>query len=180
MTKLYTLIASGLLLLAACKSASKAYDHGNYTEAVEIAVKKLQKDPLGWRTESSGQKCVSICRTPARRRDPQPVQQHQPNRWEQIYRQYIMLQNLYENIQRSPAAMQAVKPVSYADYVATYKSKTGDAYYEDGLQLLDKANGDREGYKQAYYAFRNALNFKPADRAIIEKLEEAKMPPPFM
>lgn len=174
MTKLYTFLAAGLFLVAACKSASKAYDHGNYTEAVEIAVKKLQKDP------NDGE-----LKTVAKNAYQYAVRQHEeeirnlsnsasPNRWEQIYRQYIMLQDLYENIQRSPAAVQAVKPVSYADYVATYKSKTGDFYFEDGLQILDKANGDREGYKQAYYAFRNALNFKPADRAIIEKLEEAK------
>jgi tetratricopeptide (TPR) repeat protein len=174
MTKLYTFIAAALLLLAACKSASKAYDHGNYTEAVEIAVKKLQKDP------SDGE-----LKTVAKNAYQYAVRQHEeeirnlsasnsPNRWEGIYRQYTMLQNLYENIQRSPAAMQAVKPVSYADYVATYKSKTGDFYFEDGLQILENAAGDRNQYKQAYYAFRNALNFKPADRAIIEKMEEAR------
>ncbi|RYD71818.1 MAG: hypothetical protein EOP55_19920, partial [Sphingobacteriales bacterium] len=51
---------------------------------------------------------------------------------------------------------------------------SGPEYFEDGLHLLDKAEGNRDGYKQAYFAFRNALNYKPADKAIIEKLEEAR------
>lgn len=173
MTKLYTLLAAAAFLIASCKSASKAYDHGNYTEAVEIAVKKLQKDPGDGELKAVLKNAYQYA-----------VKQHEEEirtlsagsdfrRWEHIYGQYVQLQNLYDKIHQSPAAVQAVKPTNYAEQVATYRGKAADAYYEDGLSLLNKAI-DRTDYKQAYYAFRNALNYKPGDNAIIEKLEEAK------
>ena len=44
MRKIYTLVILGfVLLVAGCKTAAKLYDKGNYDEAVELAVKKLQK-----------------------------------------------------------------------------------------------------------------------------------------
>ena len=44
MRKIYTLFTLGIvLLITGCKSASKLYDKGNYDEAVQVAVKKLQK-----------------------------------------------------------------------------------------------------------------------------------------
>ena len=173
MTKLYTYAAAALLLFASCKSASKAYHHGNYTEAVEIAVKKLQKDPGDGELKAVLKNAYQYA-----------VKQHEEEirnlsasndfrRWERIYQQYQQLQNLYTNIHQSPAAAQAVKPTNYAEYLTTYKAKTADAYYEDGLSLLNKAV-DREDFKQAYFAFRTALNYKPGDQGIIEKLEDAK------
>jgi len=47
MRKIYTLVSliAFILLVAGCKTASKLYDKGNYDEAVELAVKKLQKKP---------------------------------------------------------------------------------------------------------------------------------------
>jgi hypothetical protein len=46
MKKIYFLFFIALSTwLAGCKSASKLYQKGNYDEAVQVAVKKLQKDP---------------------------------------------------------------------------------------------------------------------------------------
>src|SRR5688572_14612581 len=107
MTKLYTLLAAGLLFLGACKSASKAYDHGNYTEAVEIAVKKLQKDPNDGELKAVAKNAYQYAVRQHEEEIRNLSNSNSTNRWEQIYRQYVMLQNLYENIQQSPAAMQA-------------------------------------------------------------------------
>jgi len=47
MRKIYILVSliAFILLVASCKTASKLYDKGNYDEAVQLAVKKLQKKP---------------------------------------------------------------------------------------------------------------------------------------
>ena len=44
MTKIYLLFLP-LLLFGACKSPGKAFNQGNYTDAIERSVRKLQKDP---------------------------------------------------------------------------------------------------------------------------------------
>ncbi|HVE61247.1 MAG TPA: hypothetical protein VNA26_05480, partial [Chitinophagaceae bacterium] len=45
MNKIYILLLSFLPAFFACKTANKAYDKGNYTNALELAIKKLQKNP---------------------------------------------------------------------------------------------------------------------------------------
>lgn len=176
MTKIYALVLFSLISLAACKSASKSFDHGDYTGAIERAVKKLQKDPHDAEMKSILQQAYKYA-----------VNQHQEqirilsgstadNRWEQIYQQYYLLQNLYNNIHQSPAAVQAAKPVNYAESVKTYRDKTADAYVERGMAFLNKEENidDRSNYRQAYYEFKKALNYKPGDLDITDQLKEAK------
>ena len=44
--KLYSLLFIGVsILVLSCKSANKLYEKGRYDEAVDMAAKKLQKDP---------------------------------------------------------------------------------------------------------------------------------------
>ena len=46
MRKIYTLFGLiAIVLITGCKTAAKLYDKGNYDEAVQLAVKKLQKKP---------------------------------------------------------------------------------------------------------------------------------------
>jgi hypothetical protein len=44
MTKFYLPLLAALFFIG-CKSASKAYNKGDYADAVELGIKKLQKDP---------------------------------------------------------------------------------------------------------------------------------------
>ena len=45
-SKRYILFFTSISILGfSCKTASKLYEKGNYDEAVELAAKKLQKDP---------------------------------------------------------------------------------------------------------------------------------------
>ena len=44
--KLYALLIIGVsFLVLSCKTANKLYEKGRYDEAVDLAAKKLQKDP---------------------------------------------------------------------------------------------------------------------------------------
>ena len=57
MTKLYPLlVAASLIFIYSCKSASKSYQKGDYTDAIERGVKKLQKDPNDYETRDLVQK----------------------------------------------------------------------------------------------------------------------------
>src|SRR6476660_9016038 len=103
MTKFYSLCICCLLILAySCKTASKAYQKGDYTNAVELGVKKLQKDPSDRETKDLVQQSYNYT-----------VNQHEDqirilsnskndNRFEQIYQEYAALQHLYETIHQYP------------------------------------------------------------------------------
>ncbi len=104
MTKLYTTATLLLLLLFACKSPQKVYDQGNYNQAIERAVKKLQRDPndaaAGKVAKEAYGELVAMYESDIRNL----LSSTDDNRFAQVYRRYGSLQNLYQTIRQSPAA----------------------------------------------------------------------------
>src|SRR5678815_5423303 len=108
MRKIYTLVILGfVLLVAGCKTAAKLYDKGNYDEAVELAVKKLQKKPddeMRALLQSAYQYAVNDHET----RIHQLGDNTNDLKWEWIFSEYSSLQRLYEAIHRSPEALSLI------------------------------------------------------------------------
>ena len=170
MTKIYTLILAAAVFFYSCKTASKAYDKGNYEDAVALAVKKLQKNGNDTETKALLQDAYN-----------RAVQQHEAAirsysnsnsdaKFEKIYNEYRKLQNLYETIQRSPEAARAVTATNYASYLETFREKTGDVYFQRGLALMEA--GDRNSFRKAYTELKTAYRYK-ADSEVKQKLDEA-------
>lgn len=170
MTKIYILILAATVVLYSCKTASKAFEKGNYEDAVSLAVKKLQKDGNDDATKAILQNAYK-----------QAVNEHEAiisslsnstsdGRYEKIYNEYHKLQNLYEAVVNSPVALQIVHPTDYSSYVQTYKDKTGEVYFDRGLALMER--GDRNSFRQAYDALRTAYRYKN-DSEIKAKMDEA-------
>lgn len=159
------------LFMFSCNTASKAYESGNYTQAVELAAKKLQKDPNNAALQNVLKKAYQYA-----------VQKHEDeirifsssssdSKWERIYAQYAALQNLYTTIQQTPAVASVINATDYSSYVNTYKDKTADTYVERGRKWMD--NGSKDAYRQAYAEFKNALRYKPGNIEIKQLANEA-------
>lgn len=173
MTKFYTL-CTFLLLLLSCKSATKAFNRGNYTEAIEISVRKLQKDPDDAAAQNVLQQAYRFAVNQLEEKIKNVSSGHNESRWEEVYHEYVRLQQLYESIRVSPAAFRAAKPVNYTDYIPTYRDKATDARIEKGKSLMNSGRLDKSGFRRAYYEFIAALRLKPNDYAIRELVREAK------
>ena len=170
MTKLYSFLLLSLLYLGACKTATKAYDKGDYNNAIELAIKKLQKDPSDGETKALLLNAYRFA-----------VDEHQDKirilsnstddlRFEKIYAEYNYLQRLYEKIRQYPS-LSFVKATDYSSFVETYKGKAAEVHYQKGLTLME--GGEKDDYRRAYLSFRNALRYKSGDAAIRKKMEEA-------
>jgi hypothetical protein len=170
MKPIYTLILAATLVFYSCKTATKAFEKGNYEDAVSLAVKKLQKDGNDETSKSILQNAYK-----------QAVESHEAeisvlsnsnsdSRFEKIYREYNKLQDLYESVNRSPIAMQIIHATDYSSYVQTYKEKTGEVYFDKGLALMER--GDRASFREAYDAFRSAFRYK-SDSKVKAKMDEA-------
>src|SRR3954447_15998529 len=110
MTKLYSLVFAGsLFFLFSCKSASKSYQKGDYTDAIERGVKKLQKDPYDYDTRDLVQKSYSY--TVNEHEDQIRILSNSKadGRYEKIYQEYAAMQRLYETIHQYPAVAQVIK-----------------------------------------------------------------------
>lgn len=171
MRKIYTLfIFSAFLLIAGCKTASKLYDKGNYDEAVQLAVKKLQKKPdneMRSLLQSAYQYAVNDHETRIR----QLGDNTNELKWEWIYNEYASLQRLFEAIHRSPEALTVVTPADYSSYLDTYAEKAAEVRFDRGMAWMDK--GDKQSFRYAYNEFNAALQYRPGDLSILDRKNEA-------
>jgi len=171
MRKIYTLF--GLIvfvLIAGCKTAAKLYDKGNYDEAVELAVKKLQKKPDGEMRDLL-QSAYHYAVNDHETRIHQLSDNTNELKWEWIYAEYSSLQRMYEAIHRSPEALSVVNPTDYGSYLNTYADKAANTRFDRGMQWMDKA--DKLSYRNAVTEFEVALQYRPGDMTIIDRKNEA-------
>ena len=157
MTKFYLILLSAFFLYS-CKSASKAYNQGDYADAISLGVKKLQKDPNDAETKD----LVKSAYTFAVNRHEEAIRvltsSNNDNKYEAILREYNKLQDLYNTIQQSPAVANAINPRNYGDYVQTYRDKTADVHLANAERWMDE--GTKPAFRNAYNEFRSALRYR--------------------
>lgn len=176
--KLYTLFfAASTLLVASCKTAKKLYEKGDYTEAVELAAKKLQKDP-------DDPKLLDIIRNAY----SYAVNDHESNirtysdgsselKWERIYGEYAALQRMYEAIYKVPSVYNLIHPGDYSSFVATFAQKAGEVRFQRGMNYMEMGQqsytNNKQYFRSAYREFQAAEGFLPGDMQVEQKLNEA-------
>src|SRR5687767_5211782 len=107
--KLYLLFLTALMIfLASCRTAKKMYEKGNYDEAVELAAKKLQKDP-------DDPKLLAIIRDAysyAEQDHLTSIRNHEESinelKWEWMYNDYADLQRMHDAIYKVPSVYRIV------------------------------------------------------------------------
>lgn len=161
MTKLYFFAIASSLLIYSCKSASKSYQKGDYTDAIERGVKKLQKDPGDYETKDLVQKSYTY--TVNEHEDQIRILSNSKsdNRYDRIYQEYVALQNLYNTIHQYPEAARLIKAKDYSEFVETYRDKAANVHIEKGNQWASE--GTKEAYREAYKEFSTAFSYRPDD-----------------
>lgn len=171
-TKIYTLsFIAVIFFFISCKTASKLYEKGNYDEAVELAAKKLQKDPHDSKLRNIIQTSYRYAVEDHESRIRNNSQSSNELKWEWMYNEYCALQKMYEAIRKVPEVNKLVRPTDYSSYLITYGEKAGDIRYDRGLSFMQRS--DKQSYQQAYREFQVAERLKPGDRNIIQKKIEA-------
>lgn len=171
-SKLYILLVAGISFLAfSCKTASKLYEKGNYTEAVELAAKKLQKDPDDAKLLDIIQGSYKYAVNDHESRISNNAASNNELKWEWIYNEYVSLQRMYDAIYKVPSVFNLVKPVDYSSYLVTYSEKAGDVRYDRGISFMQQY--DKQSFQHAYREFQVALHFKPGNREAMLKKNEA-------
>ena len=172
MTKLYYLLLTAFaVFLYSCKSASKAYQKGDYRDAIELGVKKLQKDPGDRETRDLVQSSYDYMVTKREDQIRQLSNSRTDDRFEKIYSEYAALQNLYKTIHLYPSVSAVIKTKDYSEHVATYRDKAADVHSEKAEQWMNQ--GTKKAYREAYNEFRSAIHYRPDDVELRLKRDEA-------
>jgi tetratricopeptide (TPR) repeat protein len=169
--KLYSLFLAVTILFFSCKTAKKMYEKGNYDEAVELAAKKLQKNPNDASTLDILRNSYRFAVEDHETRIQNNSNSNNDLRWELNYAEYVDLQRLYDAIRRVPSVYDKVRPTDYSSNVATYQEEAGNARFDRGLALME--NNTKSSYKQAYSEFQRALELKPGNLSARQKMDEA-------
>jgi len=167
--KLYSLSFIILSIAAvSCKSASKMYEKGNYDEAVQLAAKKLQKDPKDAKLTGIIIDAYRYALNDHQSRIAAYSQSNAELKWESVYREYADLQRLHDAIVKVPSVASVVNPEDYSAEIASAASKAADARYNRGMALMDR--GDKQSFRNAYGEFQVAIGYAPGDRDIMDKM----------
>ena len=167
----YLILFTAVILLASCKTASKLYQKGNYDEAVELAAKKLQKDPNDPKLLDIIQSSYRYAVADHESRIRNNSQSSNELKWEWMYNEYAALQHMYDAIRRVPEINNIVHPADYSSFLATYSEKAADTRYNRGIAFMQ--HDDKESYRNAYREFQVAERLKPGNTGIINKMNEA-------
>ena len=171
-SKLYILLFASISMLTfSCKTASKLYEKGNYDEAVEMAAKKLQKDPNDDKLLDIIQRSYNYAVNDHESHIRTHATSSNELKWEWMYNEYASLQRMYNAIYKVPSLVQHINPVDYSSYLVTYSEKAGDVRYERGLAFMQQY--DKQSYRNAYKEFQAVLGFKPGNRDAMQKMNEA-------
>lgn len=171
MRKIYTLFSLiAIVLITGCKTAAKLYDKGNYDEAVQLAVKKLQKKPDD-EMRALLQNAYQYAVNDHENRIHQLNDNTNELKWEWIYNEYSSLQRLHDAIHRSPEAMAIVNAADYSSSLNIYADKAASARFDRGMQWMDK--NDKLSFRNAFTEFEVALQYRPGDLTIIDRKNEA-------
>lgn len=171
MNKIYLFIlVAATLTLGSCKTALKAYEKGNYEDAVELAVRQLQKKGYNEDTKNLLKNAYSFAVNEHEDKIRTLSAYNSSSHYEKIYHEYLELKKISEAINNSAEARKVLKAIDYSSYVQTYRDKTGDVYFEQGLALMDAS--DKRSYREAYRMFNTAAKYKN-NAAIQQKIKEA-------
>src|SRR5215217_8013240 len=158
MTKFYLFLFSAILFFSSCKTASKAYNKGDYADAIELGITKLQKDPSDAETcdlvKSAYTYAVNLSESNIRNLSGSAGD----DRYEAILREYNRLQDLYETIHLSPATASVINPTNYSDHVQTYSTKAAEVYLATADKWMEQ--GTKRAYREAYDAYNRALRYQ--------------------
>jgi putative component of toxin-antitoxin plasmid stabilization module len=172
MSNFYFVILLSSLSLLACKSASKAYEKGNYTNAIELAVKKLQKDPNDYDSRQILKNAYA--NAVAQHEDQVRILSNSKSesRFESIYSEYRYLQNLYDLVRRYPSAASVVQAKDYSEYLETYRDKAAEVHVNKALKHMEEKHRGKLAYRDAYNEYRAALRLKPDDFELRQTTQE--------
>lgn len=169
--QLYTITVIVLsFVLFSCRSAKKLYEKGRYDEAVELAAKKLQKDPDDAGLLATLRSAYRYAVEDHEARIRTNAESNSEMKWEWNYYEYLALQRMYDAIHRVPDVYSIVLPENYTSYLVTYADKAADARFDRGLAFMQ--HSDKQSYRNAYREFQAVLNFRPADREAVLKMNE--------
>jgi hypothetical protein len=167
------LILIVIVIISACSSGKKAYERGNYYEAVMQAVNRLRQNPDHSKSMEALRNSYPMALENLQTDANNQIASNSPSKWRNAIASYDKINQMYETIRQSPGALKVVpSPKNFYTEIGPLKEKAAEESYNAGIDALMK--GTREDAKRAYFNFADAQAFVPGYKDVIEYLDKSK------
>lgn len=168
---IYALIA--MIGLNACSSGKKAFEQGNYYEAVLKSVNRLRQKPNHKKSKETLRKSYPLALHTLEKKAKNIQLANESFKWKQILQLYGQINHMYEEINHAPGALQVVpNPRNYYKEIESIKKKAAEESYQAGLMALSRKT--RETAKEAFYHFSDVKQIFPGYKDVETQLAEAE------
>lgn len=163
------------LIAYGCSSGKAALTRGDYYEAVNSSLERLQQNPNNTKALETFQEAYPRFLTYLNNKVNNITPSSEIFKWETLHDLYMSGNKLYNKIQKTPAALDLVSnPVYYSSELEKAKIKSAEVRYQLGSDLLSKTSKkDRQAALEAYKHFERAEFFYPQFRDVEAKKLEA-------
>jgi hypothetical protein len=165
------LAVAAFLIFASCKTSKDYLSRGDEDKTLYDIVKKLNKRS----NDEDATKALPEVYKQVQQIHLKKISTYSSyrdiSRWDKIYNEYNILQNMFDAIDNSSAASRLVTPTSYQNEITDTRHAAAEAYYQQGESYLTYNN--RDNNKLAYTAFKKADSWERNFKDTKAKMEEA-------
>src|SRR5258706_1871851 len=174
--KTFTRVLSLLIILIfieACTSGKAALKQGDYYDAVLESVKRLRESPQNKKATQVLTQAYPLAIEYIDTNIQNGLKSDDPIKWRNAVEGYNKINYINDQIKTSLGAMKIItNPQTRFKELADAKEKAADESYNEGVN--DMMKNTRNDYKQAYYDFKDANNFKQGYKESIEMMNQAE------
>ncbi|HEY8934594.1 MAG TPA: hypothetical protein VIM65_05210 [Cyclobacteriaceae bacterium] len=158
---------SFVTLLMACSSGKKAFEHGNYYEAVNLAVNRLRQNPSHSKSAETLREAYPLALSTLETEVNNQIASNNTYKWKNVINSYNQINSMYEQIRQCPGCLKVIaNPKNYYSEMGPLKEKAAEESYNAGINALLK--GTRNDAKQAYFNFSDAQAYVTGYKDVIE------------
>ena len=161
------------VISVACSSGKKAYERGDYYDAVIKSVNRLRKDADHSKSAETLANAYPLALEFYETQAQNEIASNSPYKWKNAINSYTMVNQMYEQIRQCPGCMKVIKnPKNYYAELGPLKEKAAEESYNAGINELMK--GTRNDAKKAYFNFVDVQHFSPNYKDVVEYLDKSK------
>jgi hypothetical protein len=170
---LYFVLFVSVIGIAGCSSGKKAYEHGNYYEAVIKSVQRLRQKPDHSKSMEALQNAYPLALEVLEADAKNAIASDALFKYKNAIASYSQINSMYEQIRQCPGCLKVISnPKNYYSELGPLKEKAAEESYNAGINALMK--GSRNDAKQAYYNFVDAQSFVPGYKDVVEYIDKSK------
>lgn len=162
-----------IAVIQACTSGKAALKQGDYYDAVLESVKRLRDSPTNKKASQVLSQAYPMAIEYIDTNIQNGIKSDDPKKWRNAVDGYSKINYINDQIKTSMGAMKIIaNPQTRFKELADAKEKAAEEAYNEGVNNMMK--NTRQDYKNAYFDFKDANDFKQGYRESIEMMNQAE------